>query len=243
MEAGTINCPMCGAATSTDAPQCRYCEAQLATVACPACFAMMFIGSKHCPRCGASADRTDSVVTAGKHCPRCRTEMQVVTVGKQKVLECATCLGLWLTPVAFERICADKEDHSAVLGDAALENANRTVPETKVNYIPCPECSQLMNRANFARCSGVIIDLCKRHGIWFDRNELSRIVEFIHSGGLELSRTKEKRSLEEQRRELNQQQLTLDAKRSHAFSLSDHDRASGIASTSDLIRILSDLIT
>lgn len=204
---------------------------------------MMFIGSKHCPRCGASADRTDIAVTAGKHCPRCRTEMQVVTVGKQEVLECATCLGLWLTPDAFEKICADKEQHSAVLGDASLENANRTVPDAKVNYIPCPECSQLMNRANFARCSGVIIDLCKRHGIWFDRNELSRIVEFIRSGGLELSRTKEKRALEEQRRELNQQQLTLDARRSHAYSLSDHDRASGIASTSDLIKILTDLIT
>src|SRR5262245_59077137 len=98
MEAGTINCPMCGAATSTDAPQCRYCEAQLATVACPSCFAMMFIGSRHCPRCGAAADRPDDAVTAGKKCPRCRTEMQVVSVGKQKVLECASCLGIWLMP-------------------------------------------------------------------------------------------------------------------------------------------------
>jgi Zn-finger nucleic acid-binding protein len=203
---------------------------------------MMFIGSKHCPRCGAAADRDDTAVTAGKHCPRCRSAMQVVTVGKQKVLECATCLGLWLTPNSFEKICADKEEHSAVLGSASLANANRTVPETKVNYIPCPECSQLMNRANFARCSGVIIDLCKKHGIWFDSNELSRIVEFIRSGGLELSRTREKRALEEQRRELNQQQLTLDAQRSRAVSISDSDRASGIASTSDLVNFLTDLI-
>ena len=242
MEAGTINCPMCGAATSSDASQCRYCEAQLATIACPSCFEMMFIGSKHCPRCGATADRDDTTVTTGKHCPRCRSAMQVVTVGKQKVLECATCLGLWLTPNSFEKICADKEEHSAVLGSASLANANRGVPETKVNYIPCPECSQLMNRANFARCSGVIIDLCKKHGIWFDRSELSRIVEFIGSGGLELSRTREKRALEEQRRELNQQQLTLDAQRSRAVSISDSDRASGIASTSDLINFLTDLM-
>ena len=203
----------------------------------------MFLGSKHCPRCGAAGDRTDSNVTAGKHCPRCRTEMQVVTVGKQKVLECVTCLGLWLTPKAFEKICADKEVHSAVLGSASLTDARRSIEETKVNYIPCPECSQLMNRANFARCSGVIIDLCKKHGVWFDRNELSRIVEFIESGGLELSRTREKRALEEQRRELNQQQIAFDVKRSHAYSLSDHDRATGIASTSDLINLLTDLFT
>jgi Zn-finger nucleic acid-binding protein len=204
---------------------------------------MMFIGSKHCPRCGAAASRTDSNLTAGKHCPRCRTGMQVVIVGKQEVLECATCLGLWLTPNAFERICADKEAHSAVLGSASLTDANRSVEETKVSYVPCPECSQLMNRANFARCSGVIIDLCKKHGVWFDRNELSRIVDFIESGGLELSRTKEKRALEEQRRELNQQQIALDVKRSHPYSLSDHDRATGIASTSDLINLLTDLFT
>jgi Zn-finger nucleic acid-binding protein len=204
---------------------------------------MMFIGSKHCPRCGAATDRDDTAVTAGKHCPRCRTTMQVVTVGKQKVLECAICLGLWLTSDSFEKICADREEYSAVLGTASLANANRTIAEAKVNYIPCPECSQLMNRANFARCSGVIIDLCKKHGIWFDRNELSRIVEFIRSGGLELSRTREKRALEEQRRELNQQQLTLDAQRSRAISISDSDRASGIASTSDLVNFFTDLIT
>ena len=202
---------------------------------------MMYLGSKHCPRCGAAADREDNAVTAGKRCPRCQTEMQIVTVGKQLVLECATCLGLWLTPGAFEKICADKEEHAAVLGSASLADSDRTVPATTVKYVPCPECSQLMNRANFARCSGVIIDLCKKHGIWFDRNELSLIIEFIHAGGLELSRTREKRALEEQRRELNQQQMALASQRIRAFS--DSDRASGIASTSDLVNLLTDLFT
>jgi Zn-finger nucleic acid-binding protein len=61
-----------------------------------------------------------------------------------------------------------------------------------------------MNRANFARCSGVIVDLCKKHGIWFDRDELSRIIEFINKGGLEVARSQEKIRLEEERRELQQ---------------------------------------
>src|SRR5207249_715855 len=142
MDAGTINCPMCGAATSTDAPQCKYCEAQLATVACPSCFAMMSLGSKHCPRCGAASARADEVASAGKKCPRCRTEMQLVSIGDSKVLECATCLGLWLNSQAFEKICADKEQQSAVLGNASLTGVDRTAPQTKVNYVPCPECSQ-----------------------------------------------------------------------------------------------------
>jgi Zn-finger nucleic acid-binding protein len=228
---------MCGAATSTDSPKCRYCEALLATVSCPSCFAMMWIGSKHCPKCGAAAARQE-VISAGKKCPRCKEEMRVVAIGDSKVLECASCLGLWLNTQSFEQICADREQHAAVLGAASLANVDRTVPQTKINYVPCPECLQLMNRANFARCSGVIIDLCKQHGIWFDRDELSRIVEFIRSGGLEMSRAKEKRSLEEERRKLQQEQLSVDRQRSPFADYGDSERASGIASASSLLKIL-----
>jgi Zn-finger nucleic acid-binding protein len=198
---------------------------------------MMFLGSKHCPRCGAAYQRADEVVSAGRKCPRCKIELQVVTIGDSKVLECAKCLGLWLTTKSFERICADKEQQSAVLGNASLQGIDRTVHPTKVNYVPCPECSQLMNRANFARCSGVIIDLCKQHGIWFDRDELSRIVEFIRSGGLEMSRAKEKMALQEERRQLAQAQVTLDMQRSGIANV-DSDHVSGIASASGLLKFL-----
>lgn len=237
MEARTINCPMCGAATSTDSPRCRYCEAQLATVSCPSCFAMMFLGSKHCPRCGAAAARQANIESAGKTCPRCKSGMHVVTVGNSQVLECVSCSGLWLDTEAFERICADREQDAAILGSASISTVNRTLPETKVSYVPCPECKQLMNRANFARCSGVIIDLCKQHGIWFDRDELSRIVAFIRAGGLDQSRAKEKQALEEERRRLQQEQLSLDRQRS-PFGDYQSDRASGIASASDLLKML-----
>lgn len=238
MEAETINCPMCGASISTKSPQCRYCEAQLATVACPRCFAMMFLGSKHCPHCGAAAAREAEVTSAGRNCPRCKTEMRVATVGNTRVLECASCLGLWLSTQSFEKICADREHDAAILGNASLADIDRSVPQTKVNYIPCPECKQLMNRANFARCSGVIIDLCKQHGTWFDRDELSRIVSFIRAGGLDMARQKEKHSLEEERRKLAQQQLTLDRQGSQVFDPFESDRATGIASASGLLKML-----
>ena len=198
---------------------------------------MMFLGSKHCPRCGAAYRRENEVISAGRKCPRCKIELQVVTIGDSKVLECSKCLGLWLTTKSFERLCSDKEQQSAVLGSASLQDVDRSIPQTKVNYVPCPECSQLMNRANFARCSGVIIDLCKQHGIWFDRDELSRIVEFIRSGGLEMSRAKEKMQLEEERRQLAQQQATLDMQRSGMANL-DSDRVSGITSASGLLKFL-----
>ena len=59
-----------------------------------------------------------------------------------------------------------------------------------------------MTRTNFARYSGVIIDVCHLHGIWFDANELQRIVKFIQEGGLDLARTREQEALTEERRRL-----------------------------------------
>jgi Zn-finger nucleic acid-binding protein len=216
MEAQTINCPMCGAATTSDHPQCRYCGAKLATVACPTCFAMMFIGSKHCARCGAGMARQE-VAAAGQKCPRCTIELHVVAIGESRVLECEKCFGLWLNTAIFETICADREQQSRVLQSAELTEGRFDSDEIAIRYVPCPECSQLMNRANFARCSGVIIDLCRNHGIWFDRDELSRIIEFIQSGGLERSREKEKTALEEERRRLQQERLTADIHQPTSF--------------------------
>ena len=57
-----------------------------------------------------------------------------------------------------------------------------------------------MNRVNFARCSGVIIDFCRLHGTWFDHQELHRIVQFVQRGGLTKSRALELETLEEERR-------------------------------------------
>jgi len=53
-----------------------------------------------------------------------------------------------------------------------------------------------MNRFNFAHSSGVIIDQCKSHGVWFDRDELQRVIDFLQSGGMDFAR---QRDWEEQR--------------------------------------------
>src|SRR3569832_791108 len=73
-----------------------------------------------------------------------------------------------------------------------------------VVYRPCPVCADLMNRFNFAGCSGVILDACKPHGVWFDVDELRRIVLFIRGGGLDVARDIERQSLEDERRRLEQ---------------------------------------
>jgi Zn-finger nucleic acid-binding protein len=60
-----------------------------------------------------------------------------------------------------------------------------------LNYIPCVRCGKVMNRRNFARISGVIIDECGVHGIWLDSGELEKIRHFIADGGLEESRDRD----------------------------------------------------
>jgi Zn-finger nucleic acid-binding protein len=240
MQAETLNCPNCGAATSTAAPVCQFCNSRLATVACPSCFAMMFSGSRHCPRCGAVAATPQVSEAKDRKCPRCQRELALVKIGATAVLECEQCFGLWIGVASFEKICADHEQQAAVLGQASHAPVQET---SRVKYVPCPECSQLMNRMNFARCSGVIVDVCKQHGTWFDCDELSRIVEFIRDGGLNASRAKEKLEIAEQREQLRQEQLTASLRGATGLGMTDDEdrhRLGGIASASGLLKFLLD---
>jgi len=201
---------------------------------------MIFVGSKHCPRCGAAAIAPTATATEDIECPRCKLQMKLVAIGATNVSECDECLGLWLNVAAFEKICADREQQSAVLGTASPASAGTVRETSKVNYVPCPQCSQLMNRINFARCSGVIVDVCKGHGTWFDRDELSRIVEFIRAGGLEESRKREKEDIKEERLKLLEQQR-VEARRSllTGRDVDDH-RIPAIVSAKGLLKFLLD---
>lgn len=242
MSAETLNCPTCGAAALTAATRCSFCDARLATVACPKCFAMMFVGSLHCSRCGARAARAADVEAGARRCPRCREELDAVAVGSASLRECARCDGMWVDVGSFEQIIAEREEQSAVLGAASIvpKQAAGLTESSKVRYVPCPECEQLMNRVNFARCSGIVVDVCKGHGTWFDRDELHQIVEFIRGGGLEDSRAREKRELEEERQKLRQQQFAAALHPSPLMSVSDvEERRSGVVSAArELLKLM-----
>lgn len=242
MQAETLNCPMCGAASATDATHCLYCSARLATVSCPQCFGMMFRGSRHCPRCGAGAARSTvgERASATRNCPRCAVAMAVIALGSTSLRECGSCDGLWVDVESFEQICADREQ-AVLLGAAQFASAQRSASaESRVRYVPCPECGQLMNRVNFARCSGVIVDVCKGHGTWFDRDELAEIAEFIRGGGLDQARAREKEQLEETRRRLKEEQAAS-ARARNPLLLTDDERHSGLLHTAhELLKILRD---
>src|SRR5437762_6515447 len=208
MPVGTLNCPNCGGVVSSDATQCQYCGARLATISCPKCFGLAFLGSKFCPHCGAALAPVSTDGTSILSCPRCEVQMQQRTVGQTLLTECDKCGGVWIDAATFERVCAEREDQVAVLSGLMPPDAHVTI-EPNPRYLPCPRCRQLMNRLNFAHCSGVIIDICKPHGIWFDHDELRRIIEFIRAGGMNRARDKEKRDLDEARRSLEAARQTI----------------------------------
>lgn len=203
MPAETLKCPMCGASASTDSTKCSHCGSRLATVACPSCFGMMFLGAKFCSRCGAAARRLELDTEEPRPCPRCAIETEAVKIGTTCLHECPKCEGLWADAESVERIYKDREQQAAVLGTAIDLPAFSNNYLEPVRYLHCPVCRALMHRVNFAKCSHVIVDVCKPHGTWFDKDELRRIVEFIRAGGMDEARAREIRELDRKRRELN----------------------------------------
>ncbi len=237
MPAETLNCPMCGAPASTEATRCEHCGARLATVACPSCFGMMFVGQKFCPHCGAKAARTEVPGATRQLCPRCRVEMNAVAVGHTNLRECPRCEGTWVDADSLQQICTDRERQAAVLGMASPLPASESGElEEKVRYLPCPVCTKLMNRVNFAHCSHVVVDVCSQHGTWFDRDELRRIVEFIRAGGLEAARAREIEQLEQQRREARTAQIAGALDLPDPSGASDYgDRHLGISAAAEFL--------
>ena len=72
--------------------------------------------------------------------------------------------------------------------------------QTKFVYRSCSVCGHTMQRRNFARISGVIVDECRIHGTFFDAGELEDVLAFVRSGGLLLARRRETEELEREAR-------------------------------------------
>lgn len=203
--AGSLQCPSCGAAADPSKPNCNYCSARLAIAACPSCFGMIFSGTRHCPHCGVRAEhggRPAETMASIRRCARCESRPGLVAAMTGGVLldRCEGCGGTFVDRVSLETLITDR-DRQATLQHALNRSDDLSLPAPGVDavkYLPCPECSVLMQRKNFGRVSGVIVDVCKVHGTWFDAEELRRIVEFVQKGGLDKMRKQEIDSLERQ---------------------------------------------
>ncbi len=201
MEAGTLHCQSCGAAVGENDLRCPYCSSQLATVACPHCMGTVSINARHCSRCGAEI-RRDVETHTDLTCPGCKAKLFASAVGDAQLDQCHTCGGVWVAQAAFEKIAGDREERGGVLGALPGEAPHGVIQAEEIRYRPCPCCGKFMNRTNYGRTSGAILDVCKDHGLWFDRDELRRVLQFIEAGGLDKSRQRELQELEDKRRQV-----------------------------------------
>ncbi|HYF49751.1 MAG TPA: zf-TFIIB domain-containing protein [Planctomycetota bacterium] len=203
-DARLVRCASCGASRN-DGENCSFCGARFSAVEkgwggmCPGCFCRLPSDANYCVECGLRINPQSLTDAKTKlQCPRCKVPMGTHKVGGVELTECGSCAGVWLGVELFDQICKSKETQSvATVGLKKARGGRRTVFELsadeQVKYVPCPKCSNLMNRRNFARVSGVIIDTCRDCGVWLDNQELGRIIQFINSGGLEKTRDIEAR--------------------------------------------------
>jgi Zn-finger nucleic acid-binding protein len=169
---------------------------------------MMFVGTRYCPHCGASARRLTIGETTEKDCPRCDGALSTVGLVNEQVELCRDCGGVWMPLELFDRVCSDADLQNAATGMALPPRAIRS---DEVRYLKCPDCSSLMGRKGYPRGLGIVTDICRRHGIWLDTDELRHIIEFIRAGGLTRARERQAEELERKRRALEVERQGLEA--------------------------------
>jgi Zn-finger nucleic acid-binding protein len=211
MEARIHRCGSCGAQVGHDASGCDYCgssierdEAKLSLI-CPECYGRNAQDARFCAACGVTFD-PEPVEAEGIElpCPCCTSLMPAAQIGGIGINECTGCNGLWVPGDKFD-LLVDRtiEVRRQAKGTATPAPSPRVKGNNpysqKVKYRKCPECDGFMQRRNFRKSSGVIVDRCQ-HGTWLDADELEQIAGFILSGGRpraeEIINRPEKRTLE-----------------------------------------------
>ena len=179
---------------------CPYCRSPVATVRCANCYHMNVPDAVHCSGCGRNLGLEPLGESDQLRCPDCAVQFEAFSAGPGLLHDCPRCGGQFVEHALLHELLERRE----VYGRAAPRRMASSNPlEQPVRYVPCPSCGALMNRKNFGQTSGVIVDVCQQHGVWFDPGELPRVLAFVESGGLERARRRD----EERRHRQRQEQL------------------------------------
>jgi Zn-finger nucleic acid-binding protein len=204
-ESAIVRCSACGGPRSGEEEVCcHYCGADFTVherdldAVCPECMTRVSRRSRFCHDCGTlllfDQAAASTAQSDGPACPACGGDHRLVSrrLGAEErtaISECTRCGGLWVEREVFEALVA--RSRQGKMEDLGPEPSTLPSPPAAVPapssaaplYRPCVVCGALMNRRNYERKSGVIVDICRDHGVWFDLDELSRLLRWIHSGG------------------------------------------------------------
>jgi len=178
-------CSNCGGPNEERARLCSYCRAPIATVRCADCHHMNVPEALHCSGCGYALGLEPIYGPTELRCPTCRADMSSYQAGAGRLFDCGSCGGQFVEHALLRQLLERRE----VAGRFLPQNPRRRNPlEQPLVYIECPECHELMHRKNFGNSSGIIVDVCARHGSWFDNGELPQVLKFVEEGGLARAR-------------------------------------------------------
>lgn len=231
-EARALRCPGCGGFLDAGVRRCSYCSIELASIRCWRCFELSFAGSEHCRRCGAVLGLEGDMGATDFRCPGCDgDELHLIDVGEHRIEECPACTGVMLDHDTLTRLTQRRE---AEAGMRVLGAKRAKLEVGPVRYRKCPKCEQVMTPRNFGRRSGVIVDVCTDHGVWFDANELTAVLEFVATGGLADSR---QRDIDDAKAELRRRRL--DALRDQQVAQRANLHGAGMTSGGALLSALA----
>lgn len=197
-DAAVVRCSACGGPRQGDEAACSFCgsdftlhERDLHTL-CPGCATRISDRARYCHACALPIAPEGELGDPTEHdCPVCGDASPLASrqIGARRMalLECGRCGGLWLGSDVFKELEEEALRRAPVdaTGPATPAAATSTPPSPAAApfYRPCPVCDARMHRRNYGRKSGVILDTCAAHGLWFDHGELARVLGWIREGG------------------------------------------------------------
>ena len=145
------------------------------------------------------------------HCCGCQTPMHEVNIQGTVIDVCPSCSGIWFDTGELEEVLEKLDSPHDVFQDGEEAGPNSNIPESGAPR-NCPHCNLMMGKKNYKRFSGVIVDICRFHGLYLDAHELEKIQLFMATGGaqkeqerVDLEEREEKKAAirAEKRRRLN----------------------------------------
>jgi Zn-finger nucleic acid-binding protein len=109
-------------------------------------------------------------------CPRCRTPLQIQNAGRLVMNCCFQCGGLFLDGASSKRVVEAVDPNAIAAANQVSQHAKAPVATDAI--APCPVCQKALDRMPIPAAS-VTVDVCAEHGVWFDRDELQRVVSSV----------------------------------------------------------------
>lgn len=184
-----IHCSGCGGAKKNPDGTCSYCSSQFTlhemdlNGSCPQCLTKTSSKAAYCHGCGLMLTEGLPVGKPTKQlCPSCQLpdypmSTRVFPRHSISLLECNTCAGVWVSQRTFDHLC--KSTFKKTFSILSLKS-QKLAPliQPKRFYRICPVCNEVLNRVHYQKNSGVVVDVCRQDGIWFDIQELETVLNY-----------------------------------------------------------------